>query len=61
MDMVCRDRFFSRQKLFGHLQTVNTKAVGTVVSDHKEMLEILFSEKPKKVRKTMKQRDQLMA
>jgi hypothetical protein len=54
-------RFFSSPKIFDHLWTANTKAVGTVMPNRKEMPKELFSEKQKKGEKWMMQRDYLLA
>ena len=45
---VYMDRWFSSPKIFDHLWGCKTKAVGTVMSNRKEMPKQAFSEKLKK-------------
>jgi hypothetical protein len=42
------DKLFSSPKLSDHLRPAYTKAVGSVMSNHKETPKALFSEKIKK-------------
>ncbi|KAJ4444060.1 hypothetical protein ANN_05849 [Periplaneta americana] len=58
---VYMDRYFTSPKLFDHLWTVETKAVGTVTANRKEMPKDIFSEKLKKGEKLTAQRDHLLA
>ncbi|KAJ4429276.1 hypothetical protein ANN_26279 [Periplaneta americana] len=58
---VYMDRYFTSSKLFDHLWTVETKAVGTVMANRKEMPKDIFSEKLKKGEKLIAQRDHLLA
>ena len=55
------DRWFSSPKIFDHLWCCKTKAVGTVLSNRKEMPKEEFSEKLKKGEKISRQRDHLLA
>jgi len=45
------DRWFSSPKIFDHIWGCKTKAVGTVMSNRKEMLKQAFSGKTKKAKK----------
>jgi hypothetical protein len=58
---VYMDRWFSSPKIFDLLWGCKTKAVGTVMSNRKEMPKQAFSEKLKKGEKISGQRDQLLA
>ena len=58
---VYMDRWFSSPKIFGHLWGCKTKAVGTVMSNRKEMPKQAFSGKLKKGEKISCQRDHLLA
>jgi hypothetical protein len=58
---VYMDRWFPSPKIFDHLWDCKTKAVGTVMSNRKEMPKQAFSEKLKKGKKNMCQRDHLLA
>jgi hypothetical protein len=58
---VYMDRFFSSPKIFDHLWTANTKAVGTVMPNRKEMPKELFPEKQKKGENRTTERDYLLA
>ena len=55
------DRWFSSPKVFDHLWGRKTKAVGTVMSNRKELSKQAFSVKLKKGEKTSRQRDHLLA
>jgi hypothetical protein len=46
-------RWFSSPKIFGYLWGCKTKAVGTVMSNRKEMPEQAFSEKTEKRQKNI--------
>jgi hypothetical protein len=56
---VYMNQFFSCSELSDHLWTANTKAVAIVILQCREIPEVLFSEKLKKVEKLMTQREQL--
>ena len=58
---VYMDRWFSSPKVFDHLWGCKTKAVGTVMSNRKELPKQAFSVKLKKGEKTSRQRDHLLA
>jgi len=58
---VYMDRWFSSPKIFDHLWGCKTKAVGTVMSNRKEMPKQAFSGKLKKGEKISRQRDRLLA
>jgi len=58
---VYMDRLFSSPKIFDHLWGCKTKAVGTVMSNRKEMPKQAFSGKLKKGEKITRQRDHLLA
>jgi hypothetical protein len=58
---VYMDRWFSSPKIFDHLWGCKTKAVGTVMSNRKEMPKQAFSEKLKKGEIVSRQRDHLLA
>jgi hypothetical protein len=58
---VYMDRWFSSPKIFDHLWGCKTKAVGTVMSNRKEMPKKAFSVKLKKGEKISRQRDHLLA
>jgi hypothetical protein len=55
------DRRFSSPKIFDHLWACKTKAVGTVMSNRKEMPKQAFSVQLKKGEKISRQRDHLLA
>jgi hypothetical protein len=55
------DRWFSSPKIFDHLWGCKTKAIGTVMSNRKEMPEKAFSGKLKQGEKISCQRDHLLA
>jgi hypothetical protein len=55
------DKWFSSPKIFDHLRGCKTKAVGTVMSNRKEMPKKAFSGKLKKGEKISRQRDHLLA
>ena len=58
---VYMDRWFSSPKIFDHLWSCKTKAVGTVMSNRKEMPKQAFSTKLKKGEKISRQRNHLLA
>jgi len=58
---VYMDRWFSSPKIFDHLWGCKTKAVGTVMSNRKELPKQAFSGKLKKDEKISRQRDHLLA
>jgi hypothetical protein len=58
---VYMDRWFSSPRIFDHLWACKTKAVGTVMSNRKEMPKQTFSVKLKKGEKISCQRDHLLA
>jgi len=58
---VYMDRWFSSPKIFDHLWGCKTKAVGTVMSNRKEMPKQAFSEKLKKGEIISRQWDHLLA
>ena len=58
---VYMDRWFSNPKIFEHLRGCKTKAVGTVMSNRKEMPKQAFSLKLKKGKKISQQQDHLLA
>lgn len=58
---VYMDRWFSSPKIFDHLWACKTKAVGTVMSNRKEMPKQAFSVKLKKGEKISRQRNHLLA
>ena len=55
------DRWFSSPKIFDHLWSCKTKAVGTVMLNKKEVPKHAFSTKLKKGEKISHQRDHLLA
>jgi hypothetical protein len=55
------DRWFSSPKIFDHLWACKTNAVGTVMSNRKEMPKEAFSVKLKNGEKISHQRDHLLA
>lgn len=58
---VYMDRYFTSPALFDHLWNSQTKAVGTVMSNRREMPKQHFSKKLKKGEKLSAQRDHLLA
>ena len=56
-----KDRWFSSPKIFDHLWSCKTKAVGIVMFNRKEMPKQAFSTKLKKGEKISRQRDHLLA
>jgi len=58
---VYKDRWFSIPMIFDHLWGCKTKAVGTVMSDRKEMPKQAYSVKLKKGEKISCQQDHLLA
>jgi len=58
---VYMDRWFSSPKIFGHLWGCKTKAVGTVMSNRKEMPKQAFSGILKKGEKISRQQEYLLA
>jgi hypothetical protein len=55
------DRWFSSPKIFYHLWGCKTKAVGTVMSNKKEVPKPTFFWRTEKRRKILRQRDHLLA
>jgi len=55
------DRWFSSPKIFDHLWVCKTKAVGTVMSNRKELPKQALSGKLKKGEKVSHQKDHLLA
>jgi len=58
---VYMDRWFSSLQIFDHLWDCKTKAVGTVMSNRKEMPKQAFSGKLKKGEKISRQQDHILA